>query len=292
MNSMMMKKEKIKKEGKKPNKSNSIFDNINSKYILILIFDFLKKNKSLKIMKYNNEIKNRTDQTLIDYINYSQIKIEVTPEPNKFGKFININNDEEEYYYIYFNDNQERITKNCITSLDKVSKIKIIILFQVKSFCGLFEDCECIQTVKFIHFYRTNITNMSRMFFWCTSLKEVNLSSFTTDNVTDMSCMFVGCSQLKKVNFSIINTNNVIDMSCMFSGCSSLRELDLSNLMTNNVNNMNSMFVGCSSLRELDISNFNTNKVTNMIDMFNGCSYKLKKKIMIQNPSIREIAFK
>ena len=77
---------------------------------------------------------------------------------------------------------------------DKVTKIKIIIDYQVKSFKDLFYECKCIESINFKKFYRNNITDMSGMFFECSSLKELNLNNFNTNNVTDMSCMFYKCS--------------------------------------------------------------------------------------------------
>ena len=275
----------------KQNQTNSIFDNINSKYIVKVIFNNLKINKSLNIIKYNKKTQWRIEVTKNDYENYSKIIIELSTTPNKYGKFINLPNNEDHYFYIYFDNKEERIKNNYLTSKDKVIKIKIIIMHEVTSFENLFEDCECIQTIHFSQFYRNNITNMSRMFSWCSTLKIINLSNFNTDNVTDMSCMFAGCSSLTNIIFSDFNTNNVTDMSYMFSGCSSLRELNLSYFRTNNVINMSSMFNFCFNLRELNLSNFNMKKVNFMKDMFNGCSIKLIIKIKEENINIKDEAF-
>ena len=59
-----------------------------------------------------------------------------------------------------------------------VSKISIIIDYQIKSFSELFYNCECIQSIKFKKFYRNNVTNMSGMFDGCSSLKELNINNF------------------------------------------------------------------------------------------------------------------
>ena len=139
-----------------------------------------------------------------DYMEYSEIltpiEIEIIPNINKYGKFINyyIN----KFFHIYFNDNKEEIkNKYYIEKEDKVTKIKIIIDYQVKSFKELFERCKCIKSINFKKFYRNNITNMSWMFFGCSSLKELNLSNFNTSNVTDMNHMFSGCSSLNSIEF-------------------------------------------------------------------------------------------
>ena len=102
---------------------------------------------------------------------------------------------------------------------DKVSKINIIIDYQVKSFNGLFQWSECIESINFKKFYRNNITDMSYMFSGCSSLKELNLNNFNTDNITDMRWMFRWCSSLKELNLNNFNTYNVTNMKGMFSKC-------------------------------------------------------------------------
>ena len=74
---------------------------------------------------------------------------------------------------------------------DKITKIKIKIDYQIKSFKNLFEYCECIIYINFIKFYRNNIVNMNCMFFNCTSLIDLNLSIINTNNVTDMMVCFM-----------------------------------------------------------------------------------------------------
>ena len=251
------------------------FDKLKGDYFLQKVFENLKRNRLLAIIKCNKKIKNRLNINIKDYKEYSEIyssiELEIIPIKNKYGKFININNDES-YYHIYFNDGKEEIKKYSINENDKISKIKIIIDYQIKSFEKLLYDCECIESINFKKFHRNNIINMRSMFFGCSSLKELNLNNFNTNNVTDMSYMFYGCSSLKELNLNNFNTNKVIYMSYMFRLCSSLKELNLNNFNTNNVTDMCFMFSDCSSLKELNISNFNTNKVTNMSFMFSYCS--------------------
>ena len=43
---------------------------------------------------------------------YSSIEIEIKPVKNKYGKFINIDEGNEKYYHIYFNNNKEEIKRN------------------------------------------------------------------------------------------------------------------------------------------------------------------------------------
>ena len=231
-------------------KDYSNIKNISCKYIMDIIFKNLSWKKSLLIMKYNKDLQNKLDIMKKDYMEYSDIVLELIPIKNKFKKFINIPEGEDESnFHIYFNDDKNEIKRTNIFSNDNVKKIKIIIKNPVTSFRGLFEDIDCIESICFKMFYRTNITNMSRMFFRCTGLKEVNLYRFVTDNVTDMSCMFTGCKFLKRISNAKFNTQNVKDMSFMFCGCSSLKYIDL---------------------------NFDINDNINVVDMFQGC-YKLQK---------------
>ena len=203
----------------------------------------MTKKKKLEIVKYNKKIQNRINLSVKNYKEYSEtftpIEIEIIPAKGKYGEFINIDKNDKSYYHIYFNDDKEEIKNKYkiytedgmikheyyIDEEDKVTKIKIIIDYQVKSFKELFYDCNCIESINFKKFYRSNITDMSWMFFECRSLKELKLNNFNTNNVTDMSYMFSYCSSLKELNLNNFNTNNVTDMNYMFGGC--LDELKL-----------------------------------------------------------------
>jgi len=316
---------KTSKENNKENeraKQNQIIENINCNYISKNIYDIIPKKKKLVIVKYNKRIQNLLNLSTKDYKEYSEtftpIEMEIIPTKGKYDRFININKKNKKYYHIYFNDNKEEIKyKYELKEGDKVTKIKIIIDYQVKSFNGLFYKCDCIESINFNKFYRNNITDMSFMFwgcsslkelnltnfntdkvkdmnymFWgCSSLKELNLTNFNTNNVTDMSFMFWGCSSLKELNFNNFNTDNVTDMSYMFWRCRALKELNLANFNTNNVTNMSYMFSECSSLKELNLTNFTTNKVKDMRSMFSECSDDLKSKIKSENENIKDEAF-
>ena len=229
------------KENNKENessKTNPIIDNIKSRYILSKIYDNIPKKKKLEIVRCNKKIQNRLNLDINDHKEYSEtftpIEIEIIPVKGKYGEFIKVDENDELYYHIYFNDNKEEIKnkyrikeENGVTKHkyyfeeeDKVTKIKIIIDYQVKSFKELFDNCKCIESINFKKFYRNNITDMSFMFCDCSSLKELNLTNFNTNNVTDMSDMFRGCSSLKELNLNNFNTNNVTNMRGMFYGCS------------------------------------------------------------------------
>ena len=218
----------ISKENKDELNSKNYFKKLKSDYFLQKVFEYIKRNKSLSIIKCNKKIQNRLNINIKDYKEYfeiySSIEIEIIPIKNKYGKFINIEGDKS-YYHIYFNNDKNEIKKYSINKDDKISKIKIIIDYQIKSLENLFYYCKCIESINFKKFHRNNITNMNAMFWGCSSLKELNLNNFNTNNVTDMSGMFDGCSSLKELNLNNFNTNNATFMFRMFYGC--LDELKL-----------------------------------------------------------------
>ena len=231
--------------------------------------NIMNKDKSLDIIKYNKKLQKRLNLTINDYKEYSQfyssIEIELSLVDNLYDKFINISDEEKDFYHIYFDNAKEEIKRNCLNKNEKVKIIKIIIEHEIKSFKKLFNKCDCISSIFFKKFYRININDMRGLFYECSSLKELNISSF--------------------------NTSNVADMSYMFQNCFLLNELNISNFNTNNVTNMQSMFWKCSSLREINNFNFNIKNNTNIRYMFFGCSKEFQMKIKSQYKNIKEQAF-
>ena len=216
-------KEKSKENNKEneSSKVNPILDNLKSDYFLQKLYDIIQKKKKLEIVKYNKRIHNRLNLCTKEYKEYSEtyssIEIEIIPAKGKYGRFIYIDENDELYYHIYFNDNKEEIkNKYEIIKKDKVKRIKIIIDYQVKSFKELFKRCECIESINFKKLYRNNITDMSEMFYECSSLKVLNLTNFNTDNVINMGYIFYECSLLKEINLNNFNTNKVTNMSYIF----------------------------------------------------------------------------
>ena len=133
---------------------------------------------SLKIIKCNINIQKRLNININNYKDFSEkfssIELEIIPIQNEYGPFINIKEEDKKYFHIYFNDNKEEIKKTELNKEDKVSKINIVIDYQIKSFEGLFLYCKCMEFINFKKFYRNDITNMSYMFSYCSSLKELN----------------------------------------------------------------------------------------------------------------------
>ena len=145
----------------KIDQSNSILQNIKSNYFLERIYNNILKKKSLEIVKYNKKIQNRINLSIKDYKEYSEkfssIEIEIIPCNNKYGPFINIKEDEKLFYHIFFNDNKEEIeNKYSINEEDKVTKIRIVMDYQIKSIENLFNNCKCIQYINFKKFHRYN----------------------------------------------------------------------------------------------------------------------------------------
>ncbi|MFK4900991.1 MucBP domain-containing protein [Lactococcus petauri] len=113
----------------------------------------------------------------------------------------------------------------------------------------------------------SNVTDMSKMFYYTFYLKSLDLSSFDTSQVTNMSQMFYYAKGLESLDVSSFNTSSVTDMSTMFCGIN-VTSLDVSNFDTSNVTSMRSMFSGLSSVASLDISALDTSNVNDMSYMF------------------------
>ena len=274
-------------DSKNYKKSNICLHNIKSDYFIQKIFNYFGKIKSFKIIKPNKQLQHRLNLSIKDYKEYSgtftPIEIEIIPtkvNSNGYAKFINKISNNFDYYHIYFNNENKEIKRDTIYKHDKVTKIKVILDYQIKSFEGLFKYCD-IESLYFKKFYRNNIDNMKEMFSECKGLKELNLSNFNTSNVSNMNRMFYNCSSLTELNLNNFNTNNVTNMCSMFQYCKSLKELNISNFNTINVTNMRGMFFNCLSLKNLNISNFNTLNVKDMNSMFANC--KSLEKLNLSN---------
>ena len=76
-------------------KSKELFKNLKNDYFLKIIFNNLMKKKTLNIIKYNKNIKDRMNINIKDYKEYSEIyssiELEIKLVNNKYGDFININ---------------------------------------------------------------------------------------------------------------------------------------------------------------------------------------------------------
>ena len=91
----------VSKENNKENESdkpNHIIENIKSRYILSKIYGNMTMKKKLKIVKYNKKIQNRLNLDVKDYKEYFEIEVEIIPTKDKYGKFINIKENDELHY--------------------------------------------------------------------------------------------------------------------------------------------------------------------------------------------------
>ena len=109
----------------------NIFKKLKSDYFLQILFNNLLKKKSLDIIKYNKNLKDRININIKDYKAYSEIyssiEIEIKSVKNKYGTLINIKEEDKKYYHIYFNDNKEEMKRNYLNDNEQIKIIKIII---------------------------------------------------------------------------------------------------------------------------------------------------------------------
>ena len=131
--------------------------NLKSDYFIQKFFGYMSERKYLETIRYSKSIQKRINININHYKAYfetkTSIELDIIPMKGKYGEFININEEDKKYFHIYFNDNKKKEIE--ITSLNKyrnVSKISIIIDYQIKSFAELFFICRCIESIKFKKF--------------------------------------------------------------------------------------------------------------------------------------------
>ena len=237
------------------NKLKGKIENVKSKYILQKIFNNIRKDKAIKIVRYNKNIQNKININIDDYEKYwiekyQPIEIEIIPYKNKYGEFINIfDKDDYKHYHIYFNNNyKKQIKRYYLKNNESVTKINIIIDYSVKKFSWRFRKCDCIEYFSFKNYYR-NYFIMREMFRDC-SIKVADFSNLSCKGIS-MEGMFCGCSSLSKVKLPHMNSNIIhINAISMFRFCSSLKEINLSDFINYNIGckyEINQMFYGCSN---------------------------------------------
>ena len=184
----------ISGEEKLDKKTKIGFENLKSDYIFKKIVDYMKKPKSLDLIKMNKALQKRLNLGINDYKDFCQlytpIEIELKPIENKHGFFIKFEQKEKEYYHIYFDDSNEEIDRNYLDENEKVQTIKIIIDYQIKSFRKLFFNCTNISPIVFKKFYRIDISDMCHMFSGCTSLKEIDFSHVNIVSAKKLNYIF------------------------------------------------------------------------------------------------------
>ena len=134
--------------------SSNQLKNLKSDYFIHKFFGYMTERKFLEAIRYNKSIQKRINININYYKAYSEtktsIELDIIPMKGEYGEFLNINKEDKKYFHIYFNDNKQKEIENTLLNIDdNVSKISIIIDYQIKSFSKLFYYCEYIESIKF-----------------------------------------------------------------------------------------------------------------------------------------------
>ena len=90
--------------------SNIQLKNVKSHYIIQLIFGYMTERKYLEAIRYNKSIQKRINININHYKTYSEtktsIELDIIPMKGECGEFIRINEEDKNYFHIYFNDNK------------------------------------------------------------------------------------------------------------------------------------------------------------------------------------------
>ena len=90
--------------------------NVNSHYIIQIIFGYMSERKYLETIRYNKSIQKRINISINHYKAYSEtkasIELDIIPiMKSRYDKFINIAEEDKKYFHIYFNDNKKKKLK-------------------------------------------------------------------------------------------------------------------------------------------------------------------------------------
>ena len=123
--------------------SNNQLKNVKSYYFIQKFFGYMTERKALETIRYNKSIQKRINISINHYKAYfetkTSIELDIIPMKGEYGKFINIKKKDKKYFHIYFNGNKKNEIENTsLNTNDNVSKISIIIDYQIKSLSGLF----------------------------------------------------------------------------------------------------------------------------------------------------------
>ena len=116
----------------------------------------MSERKYLETIRYNKSIQKRINININHYKAYSEIKtsieLDIIPMKGEYGKFIRIKEEDKKYFHIYFNNKKKEIENTSLYNGDNVSKISIIIDYQIKLFSNLFYDCWNVESIEFKKF--------------------------------------------------------------------------------------------------------------------------------------------
>ena len=75
----------------------------------------MTERKSLETIRYNKSIQKRMHISINHYKAFSEtktsIELDIIPKKGRYGKFINIKEEDKNYFHIYFNDNKKKKLK-------------------------------------------------------------------------------------------------------------------------------------------------------------------------------------
>ena len=91
--------------------ANNLLRNLKSDYFIQKFFGYISKRKYLEAIRYNKSIQKRINININHYKAYSEeyssIELDIIPMKGKYGKFINIKEEDKKYFHIYFNGSNE-----------------------------------------------------------------------------------------------------------------------------------------------------------------------------------------
>ena len=143
-----------------------MLENIKSSFILKVIFNVLTERKKLEILRYNKKFQNRIYLSIVDYKKYLQIEIDLIlkDELNDYDiYYINKHFQNKPFVHIYFYYKEAERKILFITKNENITKIKVVVDKELKSFKSFFQNCSFIKEIIFNRFYKTDITDMSCM---------------------------------------------------------------------------------------------------------------------------------
>ena len=165
-----------------------------NKDITIFGYEFVKRNKDLCNIIYQDEEYDLTDTFDCKNINSNQLKI----------KLKGINN------VLYL----DGMFSGC-SQLSHLTDFSNWDTTYVISMSKLFEDCKFEKLPDISNFNTSNVLFMEKMFLGCSSLKSLpDISKFNTSNVIDMKKMFKSCESLISLpDISKWDITNVLKIS-------------------------------------------------------------------------------
>ena len=189
-----------------------------------------KKNLNNDLLNFdNNDYKLNTNKEFCGYIDLVYKRNEYFS--NFFGEeFIKKNNDncileiEEEYMTI------SEFSKNCKYNKNTLN-IKILLKSNITDLSYMFYNCNSLKQINmfFINNEYNNIDNLSYMFYNCEFLKEIpDLSLLDVSKIKDMSYMFYNCKSIKNFpNLYLWNINDNLISKNIYNKCNNINDFFL-----------------------------------------------------------------